>query len=332
MTASPQRWAIIGTGTISRSITSDLARCAGANAVVVHSRNPETAARFATEFGIANAMADYAAILADDSIDAIYLATPFATHHTMSREALLAGKHVLVEKPMAMNAAEVADLFGLAAAQGVFLMEAMWMKFTPGFRRLREEITRGRIGEVRSVRATFGAPFPEGGSRWDLAASGGALLDQGIYPITLAHALLGSPESITARGTTRADGLDLSEHFTFEYPDGRFAQGASSMVEFLDLAASVNGTLGWIDIPPYFWGVRRLEIHTGATQESFERPEVVKFDEPGNGYVPMLREVIRAINTGMLEHPEHDANATAEVFTLLDEIMSQVRQQVPASK
>ena len=253
-------------------------------------------------------------------------------HHIMSREALLAAKHVLVEKPMVMNAAEVADLFGLAAAQGVFLMEAMWMKFTPGFRRLREEIARGRIGEVRSVRATFGASFPEGGSRWDLAASGGALLDQGIYPITLAHALLGSPESITARGTTRADGLDLSEHFTFEYPDGRFAQGASSMVEFLDLAASVNGTLGWIDIPPYFWGVRRLEIHTGATQESFERPEVVEFDEPGNGYVPMLREVIRAINTGMLEHPEHDANATVEVFTLLDEIMSQVRQQVPASK
>lgn len=78
----------------------------------------------------------------------------------MSREALLAGKHVLVEKPMAMNAAEVADLFGLAAARGVFLMEAMWMKFTPGFLRLREEIARGRIGEVRSVRAAFGAPFP----------------------------------------------------------------------------------------------------------------------------------------------------------------------------
>lgn len=330
MTASPQRWAIIGTGTISRSITADLARCAGAEAVVVHSRNPEKAARFATEFGIANATADYAAILADDSIDAIYLATPFATHHAMSREALLAGKHVLVEKPMAMNTAEVADLFGLAAAQGVFLMEAMWMKFNPGFLRLREEIARGRIGEVRSVRAAFGAPFPEGGSRWDLAASGGALLDQGIYPVALAHALLGSPESITARGTTRADGLDLSEHFTFEYADGRFAQGASSMVEFLDLAASVNGTIGWIDVPPYFWGVRRLEIHAGATQESFERPEVVEFDEPGNGYVPMLSEVICAIDAGMLEHPEHDANATVDVFTLLDEIMSQVRQELPA--
>ncbi|WP_164990549.1 Gfo/Idh/MocA family protein [Agromyces albus] len=330
MTTPPQRWALIGTGTISRSIAADLARCAGAEAVVVHSRDPEKAARFATEFGIAKATADYAAILADDSIDAIYLATPFATHHRMSREALLAGKHVLVEKPMAMSTAEVADLFGLAAAQGVFLMEAMWMKFTPGFLRLREEVARGRIGEVRSVRASFGAPFPEGGSRWDLAASGGALLDQGIYPVTLAHALLGSPESISARGTTRADGLDLSEHFTFEYPGGAFAQGGSSMVEFLDLAASVNGTIGWIDIPPYFWGVRRLEIHAGATQESFERPEVVEFDEPGDGYVPMLSEVIRAIDAGMLQHPEHDANATVDVFTLLDEIMFQVRQSAGA--
>ena len=204
------------------------------------------------------------------------------------------------------------------------------MKFTPGFLRLREEIARGRIGEVRSVRAAFGAPFPEGGSRWDLAASGGALLDQGIYPVTLAHALLGSPESIAARGTTRADGLDLSEHFTFEYRDGGFAQGASSMVEFLDLAASVHGKSDGSTSPRTSGVSGVLEIHAGATQEYFERPEVVEFDEPGNGYVPILSEVIRAIDAGMLEHPEHDANATVEVFALLDEIMSQVRQELPA--
>lgn len=321
-----QGWGIVGAGTISRSIVPDLARCAGAEAIVVHSRDPEKAAAFAAEFGIPSSTSDYAALLADRRVDVVYLATPFATHHAMTRQALEAGKHVLVEKPMAMNATEVRDLFRIARERGLFLMEAMWMKFTPGFRRLQEEIAAGTIGDVRSVRGSFGAPFPAGGSRWDVERSGGALLDQGIYPVTLAHALLGVPESIVASGVTRADGLDLAEHFTFEYSDGRFAQGASSMVEFLDLAASVNGTRGWIDLPPFFWGVRRLVVHAGASEESFDRPAEIDFDEPGNGYVPMLEAVIAAVNDGLLEHPVHPAGPTVAVFEVMDEIFRQIRE------
>ncbi len=293
---------------------------------VVHSRNPGKARRFAEEFDIPESKSDYASILASDSIDVIYLATPFAAHHSMTRDALAAGKHVLVEKPMAMNTDEVQELFRLATKRGVFLMEAMWMKFTPGFRRLRSEIDLGRIGEVRSVRSSFGAPLPAGGSRWDMTASPGALLDQGIYPVTLAHALLGTPDSVNARGTVRDDGLDLSEHFTFDYQDGRFAHGASSMIEFHDLAASVSGTNGWIDIPLYFWGVRRLEIHTGTTPDELEQPQTLDFAEPGNGYVPMLSEVIKCIDAGALQDPDHTVDHTLAVFRLLDEILFQVRE------
>ena len=159
------------------------------------------AAAFAAELGIAASTDDYEAVLADPTIDAVYIATPFATHHDLAARALRAGKHALVEKPIALDASQAADLFRIAREEGRFLAEAMWMKWNPAFRRLHQELAAGRIGEARSLRAHFALPFPPGnGSRLDPARSGSTLLDQGIYPVTLAHSVFGMPESVHARG------------------------------------------------------------------------------------------------------------------------------------
>lgn len=328
-----QRWAAIGTGTISRSVVPDLQGCEGAEVVIVQSRDAEKAGRFAHEFGIPASTGDYDAVLGDPSVDAIYLATPFATHHAMTRAALLAGKHVLVEKPMTMNAAEASDLFALAAARELFLMEAMWMKFSPVFIRLHDEIQRGTIGSPRNLRATFSIPFPSEGnnSKWDLARSGGALLDQGIYPVTLAHTIFGEPTGIHAAGVVREDGLDVAEHFTLEYPDGRYAQCASSMAEFAELTASVGGPKGWLTLTPPFWATTDLQIHAGGTRQIFRIPDLVEYPREGSGYIPMLRAVIGAIAKGMTEHPTHTAAETLAVFRTMDEIFAQIRRQVPSA-
>jgi len=323
-----QSWAVIGTGTISRSVVPDLQSCGGADVVIVQSRDAAKAARFAEEFGIPTSTGDFDAVLADPSIDAIYLATPFSTHHAMTRAALLAGKHVLVEKPMAMDADEVADLFTLAAEQGRFLMEAMWTKFSPAFIRLLEEIANGTIGEPRNLRATFAIPFPDTdgtSSKWDVARSGGALLDQGIYPITLAHAVFGEPATIHAAGTVRDDGLDIAEHFTFEYTDGRYAQCASSMAEFGELTASVGGPKGWLTLTPPFWATTDLEIHAGGMRQIFRTPDLIEHPREGSGYVPMIRAVIAAIADGVTEHPTHTAADTLAVFRTIDRIFAQLR-------
>ena len=125
-------------------------------------------------------------------IDAVYIATPHVTHFDIASEAIAAGKHVLCEKPLGMNEREVRELAARAADAGVFLMEAMWMKFNPLYARLAQLIADGVLGDVRSVRAAFGAAFPQdGSSRW--MPGGSTLLDQGIYPVTLAHMLLGRP-------------------------------------------------------------------------------------------------------------------------------------------
>lgn len=315
------RWAIVGAGSISEKVGPDLAACDGAEVVAVFSRNREKAAAFAARHDIARVFDDYAELLADPVVDAVYIATPIALHDRMCRAALLSGKHVLVEKPMATNADEVTELFELAAARGLFLMEGMWMKFNPALRRVQEEIRAGRIGTVRSVHASFGFPIPEdGGSKWDLARSGGALLDQGIYPVTVAHVILGEPESVYARGDLRDDGLDRSSHFTLEYSDARHAGGATSIVEFLQPTATITGTGGWITMTAPFWASSGLRIHADSWHRILDEPEHVELGRDGNGYVPMARAATAAVREGLLEHPIHPAAATIAVFRTLDSI------------
>jgi len=320
------RWAGIGTGTISRSVLPDLTAVEGSEVHLVHSRSAEKARAFAEEFGIPRHSENLDAVLRDPDIDAVYIATPHAAHFPQAKAALEAGKHVLVEKPMALNSAQVGELFALAEERGLFLMEAMWMKFGSAFTELMRRVEAGVIGDVTNVRASFSVPQPEGtGSRFDLARSGGALLDQGIYPVTLMHALLGTPDEVLARGSVRDDGLDLASHFSLEYNDGRYAQGASALDGFSELTASVAGTQGWLTLTAPFWANASLEVHAGSMKAIFVEPEVQRFEWEGNGYVPMARAVVEAIGAGLMQHPLHTAEHTLAVFGTLDTILAQIR-------
>lgn len=322
-----QRWAAIGTGTISRIVIPDLQALTSVEVVLVHSRDALKAARFAEDFGIPASTDDYAAVLADESIDAVYIATPIGTHHALTRQALLAGKHVLVEKPIAMSAEQAADLFALAASEQRFLMEGMWTKFNPAFRRLIEEIDNGLIGEPRSLRAGFSVPWPEDDSaRWDPSRGGGALLDQGIYPVMLAHSVFGRPEAVTARGHVREDGLDLEAHITLEFKNGPFAHLTTGMTQFSDCSAAVAGEEGWITLPAPFWATTDLEIHAGEELFFAGAGNRIELGQEGNGYMPMLREVVHAVAAGQIEHPLHTAADTIDVLWVIDRIFAQLRR------
>ena len=216
-------------------------------------------------------------------------------------------------------------MFETASAAGRFLMEAMWMKFNPAFRRLHEEIHAGTIGEARNMRAGFSIPWPQdGGTRWQPPA-GGALLDQGIYPITLAHTVFGAPAAIQASGTMTNNGVDLAEHVTLDFGDGRFAQISTGMMEFTDCSAAVSGRLGWITLPAPFWATTNLELHAGSMSAIFESPDCVQLERQGHGYVPMLAEAITAIDHGLIEHPWHTASDTVAVLSTIDAIFEQLR-------
>lgn len=328
-------WAVVGTGTISRWMIEDLLKCEGTNVSVVHSRDEENAARFAEEFGVKSWSDDFDGVCDDPAIDVVYLATPFALHYEMCLRALRGGKHVLVEKPLAMNRQQVEHLFTAAAEADRFLMEAMWMKFNPAFQRMHSEIRDGRIGQVTSVRAAFGVPVtPDGGSRWDMKRSGGALLDQGIYPVTLAHTLLGTPLDLAVTGMWLPDGLDIEAHFSLEFENGAYAQCAQSMTAYTDLAAAISGTAGWITLPAPFWATTALEVHADDPLTIFRMPQSISYEQEGNGYLPMLREVTRSIEAGERQHPLHTAKDTIDVFQTLDRIRTALKagpSQVPGS-
>jgi predicted dehydrogenase len=317
----PLRWGVVGTGPISRQMVADFALVPDAAVSAVASREVARADEFADEFGIAERYASRREMFASD-IDAVYIATPHVTHFEVASEAIAAGRHVLCEKPLGMNEREVRELSAQAVDAGVFLMEAMWMKFNPLYARLAQLIAEGVLGDVRGVRAAFGAAFPQdGSSRW--MPGGSTLLDQGIYPVTLAHMLLGRPDTVHARGTVRPDGVDLREDFSLGYADDRFAHGASSMVEWIDPSAAISGTDAYVTITGGFWWASQLTIHNPLPWEQ-RRQEVIEVEREGNGYVPMLRAVVDAIRAGELEHPLHTAAATAEIYSTLDEIRRQI--------
>ncbi|ASN20037.1 hypothetical protein CGK93_10390 [Arthrobacter sp. YN] len=145
--------------------------------------------------------------------------------------------------------------------------------------------------------------------------------------MTLAHTIFGQPTEVTARGRLRADGLDFAEHFTLEFAGGQFAQCASSMTEFVDPSAAINGTKGWITIPGMFWTATTLLLHAGSWQKMFA-PEPTIHPREGNGYVPMLRAASEAIRSGETQHPIHPAEETIAVFRTLDTIAQRVRESL----
>lgn len=319
-------WAVVGTGFISQSISEDLGLTPGARCHAVCSRERERARAFADRNGFPVAYGSVPELLADPGVDAVYIATPHATHAAIAIEALESGKHVLIEKPMAVDAAQGRRVAEAAAASGRFAMEALWMRFNPAYRDLLATARTGAIGEIGSVRASFGLPFGSPGStRWSARLASSTLLDQGIYPVTLAIDVLGRPSRIHATGRFREDGVDLTGHIAFDYDDGRFAQLSASMVEYIDPTASVSGTDGWMTVPAPFWAASEFTTHAGPIPLALTEQHPTRHERHGNGYVPMLEAVTLAIAEGLTEHPMHtlaDSVATLEVLDAIRDAMS----------
>ena len=313
-------WAIVGTGGISRTTAGDLHLTENLDLVAVASRTIENASAFAEEFEVPRAYGDYDALLEDDAVEVVYIATPIATHAELARRALRAGKHVLVEKAFATTADDARGLAALAAREDRFLMEAMWMRFNPAFRRMMEEVENGAIGEVRTVQAGFGIPFPPDWNIWRPELGGGALLDMGVYPLTLAHLMLGRPESVTATGELRDDGLDLTASVFLRHGEGRFAQALTSLAGYVNPVATIGGADGFIAFDEPFMSADTFRIENPPHGE----PRTITVELEGNGYVPMFRAVGEAIADGLREHPWRPLAETIDVLDTMDEVRRQL--------
>lgn len=248
-TPSGLRWGILGPGGIARTFTKDI-QLAGIDVVAVGSRSEESATAFAAEFGIPNVHASYEALVADPAVDIVYIATPHPFHAEQAVLALEAGKHVLVEKPFTLNAAEAERVRDVAAERGLLAMEAMWTRYLPHMVRIREILAEGTLGDVRAVFADHTQKISsDPGHRLNaLELGGGALLDLGIYPISFAWDVLGAPATVSAAATLGETGADTEVATTFTYPSGAVATTLSASRSAGPNTAHIVGTEARIDI------------------------------------------------------------------------------------
>lgn len=318
------RWAMVGTGLMLKLIGHDFAKTENVKLQVIVSRTQARADEAAAEYGIPEGSADYAAVLQRDDIDVIYIASPMALHYEQAMAALDAGKHVLVEKSMGMNAAQTREILAHARSKGLFAMEAMWTAFNPAIIELRRRIAEGAIGEPALAEATFcTAPALDWNSRlFAKDLGGGSILDQGVYTLSFAHMIFGTPTRIIATGTVE-QGIDLEAAAVLEFAGGQRAVCVSSLRGFSPLDAYVTGTRGTIQIPGAFWSPGSFEQVTFTSSGGRDVDEFT-YEREGAGYVPMLRAVSGAILDGKTVHELRSHAETIAVAETMDEVLRQI--------
>ncbi|WP_329623833.1 Gfo/Idh/MocA family oxidoreductase [Streptomyces sp. NBC_01255] len=321
------RWGILATGGIAERFTADLLTLEGAEVVAVASRTEASAKAFADRFGIPRAYGEWAGLFADEDVDVVYVATPHHAHREAAGRALEAGKAVLCEKALTLNAREAEELVTLSRDRGLFLMEAMWMYCNPLIRRLAELVRDGAIGEVRTVQADFGlqGPFAADHRLRDPAVGGGALLDLGVYPVSFAQLLLGEPDTVQAHALISPEGVDLNTGMLLGWDSGASALLSCSLVADTPLTASVTGTLGRIDVPRGFFFPERFTLH----REGHEPEEFVNEDDP-HSLRHEAAEVMRCLRAGATESALVPLDGSLAVMRTLDAVRERVGVRYPS--
>lgn len=247
----PIRWGVAGTGNIVRSFTEAFSGAGEGEIVAVASRSAASAERFAADHGIDRAHGSYEDLAADPDVDAVYVGGIHPVHAPQTVMFLEAGKHVLVEKPIALTAREVDEMIAAATTNDRFLMEAMWMRFNPAHVEAMARIADGAIGEVRRVHGDFSFALPHDPEHrlLDRSKGGSGMLDLGIYPLTLAWWALGEPETIRVVGHLAETGVDDEVTLLCGWPGGAAATLTASLRINGTLTARIEGTEGAADFP-----------------------------------------------------------------------------------
>jgi len=321
------RWGILATGGIAGAFASDL-RTAGRDLVAVGSRSQESADAFAARFDIPRAHASYEELVADPEVDIVYVSTPHPMHHENARLALEAGKHVLVEKAFTLTRAEAEDLQRLGAERGLLVMEAMWTRYLPHMKRIREIIAAGTLGEIRAVSADHTQLLPSDPTHRlnALELGGGALLDLGIYPVSFVWDILGAPTSVKAVGRLIETGADAEVATVMTHEGGAVSTTLSSSRAAGPNAASIIGTAARIEIDAVWYSPTtfRVILPDGTVAEEFSSGEVA-----GRGMEYQALAAERHVADGTLDSDLLPVAESVAIMGALDEIRAQIGVRYP---
>ena len=331
------RFGIIGSGGIVRLWLNGVAQVTDMVVVCIAARNPVTAQEVAKTYGINEVTTDFEAMLCRDDIDAVYIGTPHPLHYEHTMMALNHGKHVLCEKPMAMNVAEERKMFAKAKEKGLLLMEATWMRFFPAMQALRDEVSSGSIGRLRNIHATFSYNI-QGVDRTHRTLNpelgGGGLLDVGVYCLHFCQAILGeNPLEITGfasiNTTEEAYGVDEQANIIARYPGEVLASLSCAVLTDMGESATLYGTKGKIHLP-VFWKPTNYVLSNEEGSKTVSLPvEQINLEKADVGYQYEIKHFNDCLRNGMLESPEMTHQRSLEIMMQCDALRKQWQLRYP---
>ena len=321
------RWGILGTGKIAHKFAEALEVVPDAELSAVGSRAQGTADAFGDEFEVPRRHASYTALAEDPEVDAIYVSTPHPMHCRDTLLCLNADKPVLCEKPFALNAREAETMVRCARDRDLFLMEAMWTRFLPAIAQVRQWLADDAIGEVRNMMADFGfrAGFNPEGRLLNPELGGGALLDIGVYVVSLASMVYGrQPDRVAALADIGATGVDEQTTMAFRYDSGAMAALTCAVRTNTPGAVSILGTRGNIRIPTPFYDAYAVTLNADG-----EEPVTIEPARVENGFKYEIEEAGRCLREGRRESATLPLDETLAIMRTLDAVRAEVGLKYP---
>jgi predicted dehydrogenase len=327
---APVRWGIIGTGQIAKKFAIGLEFAPGAKLVAIGSRNQANADAFGDQFNVPNRYDSYADLANDPEVDVVYVATPHPDHRDSTILCLNAGKHVLCEKPFAMNAAETREMIDAARSNNRFLMEAMWTRFRPVMCKVRELIAEDAVGEIQLVTANIGwkSRFDAEFRLYNPVLGGGALLDGGVYPVSFVSMVLGAPDTVTGVATLGESNVDEQATISLHHPSGAVAAvGITIRANPVSLGMIV-GTKGTILIDHDFHKPESFSLLVpGQEPQKFALPLT-----EGNGYQFEAIEVMRCLREGLTESPVMPLDESLTIVETMETLLRDWGVKYPSDR
>lgn len=314
------RWGILGCGKIAEKIVEDILSLEDATLIAVASRDQTKANEFGARYQVEKCYGTYLELVQDSNVDVVYIATIHPYHAETSLLCLAHGKHVMCEKPLAMNEQEVKSLIELAKSKKLFLMEAIWTRFFPVVKEAMSLIEGGEIGKVKSIEADFGFKAnPKITRLFDKKLGGGSLLDIGIYPLFLCLIILGVPDRIDAEASFTFGGVDESCRMKLNYDSGAEAVLNSTIAADTKTEAWIHGSEASIKLHRRFHNPSKLSVWK---EDKIVDELTVPID--GNGYTYEISHVNDCLRKGLTESAILPHEISLSLIKMLDETRREI--------
>jgi predicted dehydrogenase len=323
------RWGIVAPGGIADYFAATVLAHTDQRVVAVASRSKERGAAFAHRHGIERSHPSYEQLFGDPEVDIVYVAAPHSEHKSLGLRAIEAGKHVLIEKPIALSAAEAEEIATAARSAGVLAAEAMWTRYLPQFDVLSKILDRGDLGNIRLATADVGWRMgPDAPSRFfDPAQGGGAALDMGVYGYWFAQFAIGRPRQVCALGSLTATSVDDQAVVAIAGADGRFASVTTSMAVTNSGLAAVHGTRGTARfLEPFVFPARFVVESDGNSREWRDTSGL----EMRDGLAWQTTALATFVAQGMTDSPLHSLDDAISVLRTIDSVRAQLDQAAAA--